>query len=365
MTEPRNNVGMLRLVFASAVIFGHAPEMIDGNRSREPLTVIFHSVSLGEVAVTAFFLLSGYLIAKSYLASQSIQSFLIRRWMRIVPAFVVAYVASVCVLGPLVSPRPWMHLAASILRLVLLQTPGKIPDQFPGLKVHNLNGSLWTIAYEFRAYMLLAGLGWMGFLKPGKRLILATGGAVAANLVYHLSFHVSGAGDISIARLVGAKWPHALDMVVGEPGNSLRLNTIFLVGSCFHFFERQISRFMSPSNAGIALVAVILTLFFGETLAYAGLMTFGAFALFYLAFHAKFGPLQRINDGWDVSYGVYLYGWPISTALIVYFAGIGPLGLAALTLPLAIGLGAASWWGLEVHARQFARRLTAEALGPA
>jgi hypothetical protein len=37
------------------VIVSHAPELLDGNRSREILTQVFHSISFGELAVSGFF----------------------------------------------------------------------------------------------------------------------------------------------------------------------------------------------------------------------------------------------------------------------------------------------------------------------
>lgn len=53
------------------------------------------------------------------------------------------------------------------------------------------------------------------------------------------------------------------------------------------------------------------------------------------------------NDKWDISYGVYLYGWPVATAIFFFDREISPVALAALTLPLAALFGAASWFGLE------------------
>jgi peptidoglycan/LPS O-acetylase OafA/YrhL len=104
--------------------------------------------------------------------------------------------------------------------------------------------------------------------------------------------------------------------------------------------------------------AIIVMLFLGVSIACAGLMAFGAFVLFWLAFQADIGGLQKIKDQCDISYGVYLYGWPISTMIIVFWSGVGPVEIAACTLLLALGFGAASWWGLEPHTRRLARALT-------
>ena len=83
--EARNNFGAIRLALAFLVILSHSSEMIDGNRSRELLTQVFGTISFGELAVDCFFIISGYLITKSYLSSTSALEYLVKRVLRIYP----------------------------------------------------------------------------------------------------------------------------------------------------------------------------------------------------------------------------------------------------------------------------------------
>ena len=85
-----NNFGVLRLLFAFAVIFSHAPQMIDGNFSREPFISLGASMTLGMFAVDGFFIISGYLLAGSYLSTNSLRKFITSRILRIYPAFIAA-----------------------------------------------------------------------------------------------------------------------------------------------------------------------------------------------------------------------------------------------------------------------------------
>ena len=87
----QNNFGFLRLFFAIVVIFSHAPEAIDGDRNRELMTRFFGTMSMGDLAVTCFFLISGFLILMSYQHSSSFKNYLKKRVLRIYPGFILAY----------------------------------------------------------------------------------------------------------------------------------------------------------------------------------------------------------------------------------------------------------------------------------
>jgi peptidoglycan/LPS O-acetylase OafA/YrhL len=69
-----------------------------------------------------------------------------------------------------------------------------------------------------------------------------------------------------------------------------------------------------------------------------------------LAFAAA-GPFwSNLNRKNDISYGIYLYAWPIQKLGILFLPAIAPIQLTALTIPLAAGAGLMSWHLVEKHA---------------
>lgn len=320
-------------MLASLVIIGHAPEMIDGNRVREPLTRAFHTLALGDVAVDGFFLLSGFLITKSLMHSGSLREYLKRRVFRIYPAFVVAYLLSVYVLGPVVNAHPFSSGLQPLLAMVFLLAPPQFPGQMPGMRYPSLNGAIWTIHYEFLCYMIVAGLGFAGMLRR-KQLVLVL---AAVAMIWF------GATQFGIGPQSGSHY------------QDIRFLSAFLIGTVFYLYRDALLYQLSGRVALICGLLAALLMFRDPHFAEVGAMVFGGTALFWLAFNASLGPMQRINDGWDISYGVYLYGWPIATFILWNDRHISPWALAAISLPMAMIAGTLSWWGLEKWAKDITR----------
>lgn len=323
MQNHKNNIGLLRLVLASLVIIGHAPELVDGNRLREPLTRIFHSASLGDLSVDAFFLLSGYLVSQSMVNSGSVLEYLKRRVMRIYPAFLVSWLLCVYLLCPVTGGHPGSAGLRPLLRMALLWPPPDFDGQLGGVPFPTLNGSMWSIRFEFGCYLLIAVLGARGVLRRGFVAPVAAIVAVA-----------SAAPQFGIS--IG---PESLHI-------ALRMTAVFLMGSLFFLYRDAI---LPRLNWKIALLssAVAILAIGDHRFVELGLMTFGAVGLFWLSFKAPLGWLQRVNDRWDISYGTYLYGWPVTSFILWQYRHISPWTLAAVALPVSMIAGAASWWGVE------------------
>lgn len=311
------------------VLLSHAPEIADGNRSRELLTQLFGSISFGELAVDGFFLLSGYLIVKSWANEPSILIFLQKRVVRIYPGFIVASIVGALVVGPLgASPveyfsqfRTW----AFIKGIVYLQST-ITPPVFAGQSNPAVNSSMWTIFFEFLCYLMVLVLGVLGATKRRKIWLMLSVYAVSLFCLHKFGYlELNGERYIAIAR------------------NLVRLASVFFVGGCFYLFRDQIK--FVPKLGMLACVILFFGLFSAKA-AEIFLAVCGGYLLFYLA-HAPIPSLRKFNELPDISYGLYLYGWPVQKLLFWYWPSLSPWAVFPLSLAASAALGFVSWHIVE------------------
>lgn len=347
-----NAFGFLRLLFASLVIVAHTPELVDGDRHREILSRAGGTISFGELAVSGFFIISGFLITKSFMSSPSVRSYLLKRVGRIYPAFVVASLVCLLIVAPLaggtVQTGPVRAVAAAAARVAILARP-MVDNAFAGQHYADrgaaLDGVMWTIQYEFACYLLVIVLGSLGWLRRPAVLVL-----------------------LALALLAAAQWmPQAIltrygpDMLFPAPVRALFvLPAMFVSGAAFRALSDHI-RFDSWMIA-VAVLGLGTTLLVAP-LTNLGVAGFGSYLIFAAARKGGNTWLARVNDRNDISYGLYLYAWPVQRLLMLCgLTSLLPLGLA--TWMIAALLGLLSWLLVERPAMKWVHRL-AGARGPA
>ena len=310
-----NNLGFLRLMFAALVVVWHSPDLVGAPSLSEPLRSVFGTISAGEVSVDAFFIISGYLITKSFYSPQPLSRFLLSRVLRIYPGYIVAFLLSFYLVGWLGDGDLSSGLGWNILRqlrtMVLLQAPN-VHDLFPGLAHPEANGPMWSLAEEFRCYCLVVILGFATVLR--RQAIFA---ALVALGLYLLTFHSFGI---------------------------VRMASIFVCGMAFYIFRDRIRYHWSI--ACLAFVGWCATMF-SSSLCEPGTALFGGYLIFWFAFNVRSQALSRIGRTTDLSYGLYLYAWPIANLIVYYIGPMGAWALTAATIPLAAAAGYLSWKLIE------------------
>ena len=342
--DPRaNSIGFLRWFLALLVIFSHAGP-IAGFYGGEDLGHSWSTEqSFGGVAVGGFFFLSGFLITKSRMGKSTLPRFLWRRVLRIFPAFWLALIVTALVLAPIA----WVHRVGSLssyfavpkespltyfynnMFLLLGQRNiAELGEQVPYFQLHGArdwNGSAWTLAYEFGAYLLVAILGLIGALA-NRRL----GAVIALTIIGLSTIQWFGFGEIFTAL------PVFQDIYI------LLLVPPFAFGILFALYADKI-----PMDGRFAVAAL---LFAALTYGKGGFVLFGQYALYYFImwFVTKVRVLQNWERFGDFSYGIYIFAWPIMT-LATYFnlqnAGwIAYMAVVVLTIHIA---AYASWHLIE------------------
>jgi peptidoglycan/LPS O-acetylase OafA/YrhL len=322
-----NNFNLLRLLFAVAVIYSHAFELLG---APDPLERLSSCMSAGTIGVCGFFLLSGYLTAQSWTHDPKALAFLKKRALRLYPAFVVASALSVFVVGPLGASAPHYFNDWSphkfLADLIGLRQP-RTPAVFSGSPVPSVNGSMWTITFELRCYLLLTVLGLCGLVRrPWTLLLLA--------LV------------VNLAALVGAPQQRGAEgsALFGVSGFMIWFASMYLSGMCFYLFRKRIP--LRAPFAAVALIVFVAALFGPVSVSRVVTATMGAYLVFY------FGQMQspllaklRMRD--DLSYGLYLYGWPVTQLLAHWLPSITPLAAFVCVMAVCVLLAFASWRVVE------------------
>lgn len=329
-----NNFDFLRFLFASLVIFSHSFAMLY-NGSLSAYDPLLHwtrgQAAFGGMAVDGFFLISGFLITKSWERSRSIGDFVQKRVLRIMPALVVVLLATVFVLGPLATNLPlisYFHSPRTYAYLAFMGTRNlHLTDQLPGVFTHNplpyrVNGSLWTIRCEGLCYIMVAV---MGLLYCYRRPILVLTASVAAiGVMVAQAQHLNTLGD----------W-----------ADSFRVLVYFLWGMTFYLYRNAIV--YSRALLAVSLVGLIVSDMVG-ILPYT-LPLFGTYWLFYTAFSRGL-RLQGFARHGDFSYGLYLYAFPVEQFLVARFRPLWNAGTLTLVTFLIAGFCAIlSWHLVEKH----------------
>jgi len=325
-----NNLDLLRLGAAVAVLFSHSYPLTGSGE--DPLQR-WSGHTAGELGVTVFFAISGYLITLSWLSDPQPSRFAARRGLRLLPGLAVATLLTAFVLGPLVTavgagtyltdPAPYLYAVRTSLLVTIAGTlPGVFVDNpFPDA----VNGSLWTLPVEALAYAMVLVAALLGLLRTRR------GWAVAGVMVV-LAFLASTASPLDLSGLVPAGAADA-----GVP-SALRLVAVFAGGMLLALYRDQLP--LSLLGVPLAFAVWWLTRSTAlEPLVTALAMPYAVLALGFL--HRVRFPLYE--RGGDASYGIYVYAFPVQQTVAHLVTGISPEGMLALALPVTFVLGRLSW----------------------
>lgn len=321
-----NSFDFLRLLFALSVFIAHFSE----------LTGYFICWPISPtMAIGGFFIISGFLITRSYYNS-TFTSYLLKRAKRIVPAYIVvvllcfvglSLLSTNSILDYFTNRSSYSYLLANISFLNFLQ------PTLPGVFADNIhpyvNGALWTIKVELSLYLFVPLLVYL--LKKGKSQVLLP-------VLYILS-------AVFIAAMVYLYKQTGADIYLVYSRQFVGQGMYFVAGVILLFYIDFFLQYKSWSiilSFALVVLSHLITsslLDFFEPIAFAVLIVLLAYQLPKLKIVSKYG---------DISYGLYLFHYPV----IQVFVAMGwfedePVILFFSSLLCVVFCAYASWHGVE------------------
>lgn len=328
LKKENNNIDIFRLIAASMVIYGHAYTLSpEAGKSDVIHRVLLHDDYSGSIAVKIFFFLSGLVVTNSLINNGDLIRFVISRVFRIWPALILSSVITAVLLGPLLTQLTIVDYFNSndVLRYIYNITSMNIQYTLPGVFVDNpypnaVNGSLWTIPFEVFAYVLLFAFFAVGVLRS-KKLSVAIFILILIEpfLTYKVMF----------------PWVpqnHEIDF----------LAPCFAFGAILALYKDTVNVRLSHCVGFFVLYYVLSGTLYSAYLAYA----FIFLSILYLS-SRKF--MLKIKPKIDLSYGVYLWGFPVQQVMAHYFHSQGVLFNQVSSLLICLSLGFLSWQLCEKH----------------
>jgi peptidoglycan/LPS O-acetylase OafA/YrhL len=324
-----NNLNLIRMTAAAAVLVSHAYPLTRGPEADQPLQGVL-GFPLGLLAVYTFFIISGLLISQSFDRRRSVLDFILARVLRIGPALAVVLLLTVVVLGPAATTLPvgdYFHRAQTLsywprnLSLAFMQygLPGVFTDNpYPDA----INGSLWSLFYEVVCYggVLAAGLATLR-LRCFKAFAFV-GAFAAAYAAVAIMEHV-GRLPPKVVMLQQMSFPFFTGMLFWRLRDRIPLGWPHLV----------------LAWAAVGVMAATHVVFEPFILAW-------AYIVLYLAYAPK-TPLLAYNRLGDFSYGFYILAFPIQQLAVHW--GLAPTPYADMlwAAPATLVLAVISWRMIE------------------
>ncbi len=327
-----NAFDSIRLVAATSVIFSHAFVLVTGLEAAEPFFALTRGQStIGRAAVAVFFVVSGLLISASFDRSKDWLQFGWSRVIRLIPALWVCCLLLAFVMGPIVTTYAAEAYFRSdnvyhFLKVMFFVPSGSgLPGVFHGLPSGDaVNGSLWTLRYEVACYVLGTFL-----LSLGKRRIFVVSILWISSLV--------------LSRLQGDAAQYG-----GVTYHLVWLTHLFRFYGAGMLIYLLRDKIVVRSDAGwlaciLVAISAVLGSVFNEVLAIAG-----SYCIVVLAYNAP-SWFKRFTHRGDISYGVYIYAFPVQQLLVpASLKSSAPILMnSLLSLAIVLVLATLSWRLIE------------------
>ena len=340
-----NNFNLIRFIAAFLVLVSHSYVLALGSGEDEPLVASL-GFSLGAIAVDVFFVTSGYLVAASLFRGRSIKSFIVSRVLRIYPALLMVTIISVFLVGPYFTAQPldayfsdaqiYKHFFKNVT--LLFGVEYQLPKVFESVPYANVvNGSLWTLPYEIRLYCVLAILGFLS-------MVMATYTRLKNILGFFLTLTFCAVLFNVYVQLAGLEIPQR---------KLLHLFSVFFTGATLYLARDRVP--LNKSLASAAIISLLIATLFDDAFFVLYIITLPYLTL-YLAYKIT-GPILKFNQLGDLSYGIYIFAFPLQQIIMSLHPETQIAGLIIKAAFFTLICAALSWHLIEKPSLRFKSRL--------
>lgn len=338
-----NNFDFLRLAAALMVIVFTTYGLL-GTPTHDPLLQFTKGVfTLGSLGVTVFFIISGFLIAKSWDQRQNVFRFVWARFLRLVPALAGVALFTVFIIGPLTTHKSipdyftsgmtWGYFSIVTVFFPAYNLPGVFTQNSSTL----VNGSLWSLPVEASMYLVVLIVGALGIFSKKRLISAVTLSATAIYLFLIIQMAQAATAHTTPGLIVPAQY---YSFVL-----SLIFPFFFLLGAVY-YLNRDIVRF------DFRLVLLAAFAWALSSWSYELLLLASFVCLPYIVLGTAFTGipyLDRMGKKADISYGLYIFHYPVMQTLVNFLA-LDYLTLFIATLSITVPLAWLSWHLIESRA---------------
>ncbi len=324
LQKNNNNLDLIRIIAALLVIYGHAYAISPEYGTDDIVSSILKFDYSGSLAVKIFFFISGLVVTNSLFHKKNTYDYIVSRIFRIWPALLVvviaAYIISILMttltIGEFFSS---LNFIPYIIKSLFLQFTWDYPGVFTSNNISAFNGSLWTIPYEVSAYIILLFVSMM--LRFNKLLctiasiIIIIDSSLGLGYLFTNSYFNDEVRYLPLCFSIGSLF--AINK------NNIEINITSVIFGCIILYILKLND------------SIIFIPFF-------------YFVLFYsILYISSISMFVKLKPPHDISYGIYLWGFPVQQIIVFSIGNHGVLLNQVLSMILASILGYLSWILIE------------------
>jgi peptidoglycan/LPS O-acetylase OafA/YrhL len=340
ISSHENNFTLIRLILAIGVIYSHTFLMTKDIKLDYLSNFLMPITTVGSLSVQIFFFLSGLFVAQSFSKEPNLFVYFVRRILRIWPALIVVVILTTFVSiiigssNSVIEYLTFTDFYNNILKNIALIYDWTLPGVFENHRMSTINGAIHTLAPEVKMYVLLGIFGIFGLIKNKK---------VVFTIVLIFLFLCIDEGKFVNNFTFLFNMDYTIYVV-----------SMFSAGVLAWTLSNYIIIKMWHG-----IVFILLFNFIDFDALKIGF--FYCFIIWIVLYLGQINFSQRLYFRTDISYGIYLYGWPSTQFILVLNNEINPYLLTLLATILASFFAYFSWIIVEKPSiksgKQFAQNL--------